>query len=81
MMLIIKAIKFIIIIILSVIYWPINTAFLWVQSHYRKWQKEDMVSFIVATPLYYLFFLVVVILSIPIEFLGEEAHPQISIFR
>lgn len=80
-MLIIRAIKFVIMALLSFIYWPINTFFLWVQGHYRKWQKEDMVSFIVATPLYYLLFIIVFILSMPLEVLGEGMHPSIGRFR
>ena len=80
-MLLIRAIKFIIVIILSVIYWPLNTFFLWLQGHYRKWKKEDYVSFIIATPLYYLLFVIVAILSIPLEVLGEGLHPGIGGFR
>lgn len=80
-MLIIRAIKFLIIGLLSVVYWPFNAAFLYMQKHYRKWQKDDIVSFIIATPLYYLFFIIVAILSIPLELMGEKMHPAIGGFR
>lgn len=80
-MLLIRLIKFLIIIILSVIYWPINMVFLWVQSHYFKWKKTDMVSFVIATPLYYLLFIVTSILSVPMEALGEGIHPGVGGFR
>lgn len=81
MELLIKGIKFIIISILSVLYWPFNQSFLWFQGHYRKWWKEDRLSFIIATPLYYLFFVIVVIFSLPLEIFGEKAHPQLPRFR
>lgn len=80
-MLVIRAIKFLIIALLSVLYWPLNTAFLYLQKNYRRWQKDDMVSFIIATPLYYLFFVVVAILSIPLEVMGDKMHPPIGGFR
>lgn len=77
----VKAIKFVIISILSVLYWPLNTSFLWFQGHYRKWWSTDRFSFYIATPLYYLFFVIVVILSLPLEIMGEKAHPQLPRFR
>jgi hypothetical protein len=84
-MLLIRAIKFIIVAILSVIYWPLNASLLWMQGHYRGWQKDDVISFIIATPLYYLFFVIVIILSIPLEIMGGDGkhslHPPVGGFR
>lgn len=78
---IITCIKLIIISILALFYYPLNTAFLYMQKHYREWQKEDKVSFIIATPLYYLLFLVTSILSFPLEIMGEAFHPPLGGFR
>lgn len=76
-----SAIQIIIISILSIFYFPLNTAFLWFQKHYRKWQVVDKTSFYIATPLYYLLFLVTAILSVPLESLGEGFHPPLGGFR
>ncbi len=78
---IIKAIKFIIVALLAVIYWPINAIFMFIREHYLKWQKTDMVSFILASPLYWQFYVLVVIISAPLEAMGEGLHPQLSKFR
>ena len=78
---IITVIKFIIISVLSLFYFPFNTAFLWVQKHYRKWQVTDRVSFYICTPLYYLLFAITFVLSVPIETLGEAFHPPLGGFR
>lgn len=78
---IVFCIKLIIISILSLFYYPLNTAFLFMQEHYRKWQVEDRVSFIIATPLYYLLFLLTSLLSVPLETMGEAAHPSLGGFR
>lgn len=75
------AIKILIIAILSVFYYPLNTAFLYLQKHYRIWQVEDRVSFIIATPLYFLLFLVTSILSFPLENMGEAFHPPLGGFK
>jgi hypothetical protein len=78
---IITSIKLIIISILAVFYYPLNTAFLYFQKHYRAWEKEDRVSFILATPLYYLLFLVTSVLGLPLEMMGEAFHPGLGGFR
>ncbi len=78
---IITAIKIIIISILSIFYWPLNMAFLWLQKHYRKWQVEDRTSFYIATPLYYLLFFITSVLSVPLEMMGEAFHPPLNGFR
>ncbi len=80
-MIIIKALKFIIVAVLSVFYWPLNTVFLFFQKHYRRWKEEDKISFYLATPLYYLTFLIVAIFSIPLEILGADLHPPLGGFR
>lgn len=77
----IRLIKFILVSILSLFYIPLNWIFLKIQGPYRRWYKEDLVSFIIATPLYYLFFVIVAILSIPLEKLGEELAPPVKDFR
>ena len=74
-------IRLVIIGIFALVYYPINMFFLWLQGHYRGWQKTDRVSFWIATPLYYLLFIVTAILSIPIEKLGDDAHPNLPGFR
>ncbi len=81
MELIIRAIKFIIVSLLSIVYWPLNAAFLWLQKHYRSWYKTDIISFIIATPIYYLFFIIVFILSVPLEMFGDQMHPPDMRFR
>lgn len=78
---ILSSIKLIIISVLSLFYWPLNTSFLYLQKHYRIWQKEDRVSFIIATPLYYLLFLVTSLLGFPLEIMGEAFHPGVGGFR
>ena len=77
----INAIKILIISILSIFYFPLNTAFLYLQDPYRDWQVNDRVSFFLATPLYFLLFLVTSILSIPLERMGEAYHPPLGGFR
>ncbi len=80
-MIIIRIIKFIIVSILAVIYWPINAFFLWFKKYYLAWRKEDVVSFIIATPLYYVLFIIVAIISVPLEIFGNDMHPPLSSFR
>jgi hypothetical protein len=67
--------------ILVIFYYPLNTLFLYMQEHYRAWWKDDKVSYILATPLYYLLFLVVSLISFPLEFLGDRAHPGLYRFE
>jgi hypothetical protein len=78
---IVGIIKLLIIAVLSMFYWPLNTAFLYMQKHYRIWQVEDRVSFYIATPLYYILFIVTSILSVPLENMGEAAHPGLDGFQ
>lgn len=78
---IIFAIKIVIISILSLFYYPLNTLFVWFQSRYRDWRRNDIVSFYLATPLYYLLFLITAGLSIPFEKLGEGMHPPLDKFK
>ena len=66
---------------LALFYYPLNTAFLYLQKHYRLWQHDDRVSFILATPLYYGLFLITSILSFPLEIMGEAYHPSLPGFR
>ena len=80
MTVIIKIIKLLIVGVLMIFYWPLNATFLWLQGHYRKWYKTDIISFIIATPLYYAFFIVVIVFSIPLEMLGENLHPPLGGF-
>ena len=81
MNIIVTAIKILIISILSVFYYPLNIAFMALQKHYRKWKVEDRTSYYIATPLYYLLYLVTVILSAPLETMGEAFHPPLDRFR
>ena len=78
---ILSAIKIVIISILSLFYYPLNTAFLYLQKHYREWQVHDRTSYFIATPLYFLLFLVTSILSYPLETMGDAYHPPIGGFR
>lgn len=78
---IITVIKIVIISVLTIFYYPLNMAFLWLQSHYFKWKTTDRISFYIATPLYYLLFLITFILSVPIETMGEAFHPPLPGFR
>jgi len=78
---IVKGFKIALLGILALFYWPLNMFYLWFQKHYRKWQVEDRISFYAATPLYYLLFLIVVIVSVPMEKIGEGMHPPLPKFR
>ncbi len=78
---IIQGLKFLLVAALSILYWPFNTIFVFLKKHYLKWQKEDMVSFIIATPLYWLFYIIVLAISAPLEALGEGLHPQLDSFK
>ena len=81
MEIVITGIKIAIISLLSIFYWPLNTFYLWLQDHYFKWRKEDRISYYVATPLYYLLFLLTAIISIPLESMGEAMHPPLKGFQ
>ncbi len=74
MELIVQLLKFIVATLLGIIYYPLNLFFLWFQKHYFKWKMNDSISFYAATPLYYLLFVIVVIISYPCEKLGESLH-------
>ena len=76
-----KYLKFILVIPLALVYWPINMIFLAIKKHYFKWKKEDRISYIIATPLYYLSFMLVSILSVPLEIMGEGLHPPLDSFK
>jgi hypothetical protein len=78
---IITAIKIVFISIISIFYYPVNTFFRFFQAHYRSWRREDKISFIIATPLYYLLFLVSAILSIPFENTAMGMHPPLEKFK
>ncbi len=80
-MIIWKVIRFIIISLLMVVYWPMNMIFLQIKKHYFKWKKEDRISFWLATPFYWFFFLLTAIIAFPFEMLGEAAHPPLDGFR
>lgn len=64
-----------------VVYWPVNMLFLLLKKNYFKWKKEDRVSFYIATPLYYFFFIIAALLSLPLELLGGSIHPPLSGYR
>jgi hypothetical protein len=81
MQIIIRLIKFIIVAVLSIVYWPINVLFQYLKKHYFKWKKEDRISFILATPIYYICFIIVAALSVPLEIFGEGLHPPLGGFR
>ncbi len=81
MNLIITGIKFVIVSILSVFYWPISAFFQWFKGHYHKWRTTDKISYIVATPLYYFCFIIAAILIVPLEKLGEGLHPPLDRFK
>ena len=76
-----NAIKLLIIAILSLFYYPVNLSFITLQKYYRQWQVHDRVSFYIATPLYYLLFLITSILSFPLESLASAYHPPLDGFR
>ena len=78
---VIKAIKFILVSVLAVLYWPINFIFLRVKAKYLDWKDTDRISFYIATPLYYLFYILVLLISRPLELLGDEFGPQIKTFQ
>jgi hypothetical protein len=78
---IIKGIKFILVSVLAVLYWPLNFLFMKVKDRYLAWKEEDRISFIIATPLYYFLFIIVAIVSYPLEILGDGLKPQIGTFR
>ena len=78
---IIQILKFILVSVLSVLYWPLNTLFTYMKKHYLKWEKEDKISFIIATPIYYFMFIIVLILSFTLEKVGEGLHPPLSGFK
>ena len=80
-MIIIKGIKFIIVSLLAVLYWPFNMLFMYLKKHYWNWRETDIISFIIATPIYWFCFLIVLIISIPLEIMGEGLHPPIMTFR
>jgi len=81
MNIILQGIKIIIISILSIFYWPLNTFFLFVQKHYSILQREDRVSFYIATPLYYILFVITAVLGWPLEAMGEAFNPLPGGFR
>jgi hypothetical protein len=66
---------------MSIFYYPLNTLFVWFQERYRDWKRNDKVSFYIATPLYYLLFIITAGLSIPFEKLGEGMHPPLDKFK
>jgi hypothetical protein len=80
-MLILKAIKIVIISILAIFYYPITATLNFFQKHYRLWKREDTVSYVLATPLYYLLIIIATIISMPFEALGEGMHPPLDKFR
>ncbi len=78
---IVTGIKIAIMSILAIFYWPVNTFYLWLRKHYLDWEKTDRVSFYLATPLYYLMFFIVMIISQPLEAMGEAYHPPLKGFK
>jgi hypothetical protein len=78
---IITWIKFLIVAILSVFYWPFNVMFMYLKKHYFQWKETDMISYVIATPIYWFCFLIVFIISVPLEILGEGLHPPLDSFR
>ena len=80
-MIIIKIIKFVIVSLLAIVYWPINMLFLFMKKHYFIWKKEDKISYILATPLYLILFILAFLISFTMDILGTAAHPPLSRFQ
>ncbi len=78
---ILNAIKLVIVSILAIFYWPINKFFMYFQKHYRSWKRDDMVSYIIATPLYFLLFIIASLISIPLETIATGMHPPLEKFK
>ncbi len=78
---IVTAIKIVLISILAIFYYPVIKFFVWFQKYYRIWKREDPVSYAIATPLYWLAFLVTTIIAIPFENLAGGMHPPLDKFR
>lgn len=78
---IIKGIRFILVSVLAVLYWPLNFLFIKVKDRYLAWKEEDRISFIIATPLYYFLFIIVALVSYPLEMLGAKFMPSIETFQ
>ena len=76
-----KIIRFVIISLLMVLYWPMNMLFVLLKKHYFIWKKEDKISFWLATPIYWLMFLLTAIIAAPMEALADAAHPPLDGFR
>ena len=74
-------IRFVIVSLLAIVYWPINMLFLFVKKHYFIWKKEDRISYILMTPIYWLVFFLAFIISFPMDILGTDAHPPLSGFQ
>ncbi len=78
---VIKIIKFLLVAVLAVLYWPFNMLFMKTKEKYLDWKETDRISFIIATPLYYFLFIIVALISYPLETLGMKLKPQIGTFQ
>lgn len=78
---ILRFLKFILVSLLAAFYWPITTLYSYAQKHYTAWRKDDYISYIIATPLYYLLTLLNIILSYPVDKFGVDLHPPLDGFR
>ena len=74
-------IRFILISILSIFYWPLNVLFTLLKKHYFIWKKEDKLSFYLATPFYYLLLIITATISTIFGNLAEAAHPGLDGFK
>ncbi len=69
-----KYIKILLITVIGAIYIPLNMWMLQLQKWYLPLWTEDRVTYIAFAPVYWLYVLIVTVLSIPYEMLGQNVH-------
>lgn len=79
---VIRVLKFLLVSILAIVLWPIQTFFVWYQGKHQKWQKEDKISYYLSIPFYWIIFSIFMLLTLPLNMIGEElAPPQVKGFK
>lgn len=61
------------VVVLGLVYWPINIIYTKVHKWYFKQKKEDIIIWYLFTPFYWILVAIVTIISVPYEEIAKRA--------
>lgn len=77
-----RILKFTLVGILAIFWWPTTKLFEWYSKKHGEWKKTDKISYYLGIPFYWIFFFIMIIFTMPMDALGSElAPPQVKGFK